>query len=129
MVEKDFDYLLVETMRERPITKSGWHDYEIEVPVPATATAMFVGGALMGRGSVCFDWRPSRHRRNGNNHPGKSIGYLAALATILPSPCGKAAQAEHPTRNRTGIVAVSARRTEPPYRSVNPRDLPSPPSN
>jgi hypothetical protein len=45
----------METMRARPITRRGWDDTELEVPISASATAMFIGGARMGRGSVCFD--------------------------------------------------------------------------
>jgi hypothetical protein len=44
-----------ETMRDRPITARGWHEYSIEVDVSSKATDLYVGGALMSGGGVCFD--------------------------------------------------------------------------
>ena len=55
LVEEGFKTVAAETMRSRPITRRGWHDYDIEVPVSQAATGVWVGGALMGAGSACFD--------------------------------------------------------------------------
>ena len=55
IVDENGNTVAMETMRERPITKRGWQQYESEVPISAKATGLYVGVALMGSGSVCFD--------------------------------------------------------------------------
>jgi hypothetical protein len=67
LVEEKFRTLAAETMRDRPIVRPGWHDYELEVSVPMSATSMWIGGALMGRGGACFD----EFRLRGEPQPGR----------------------------------------------------------
>ncbi len=55
IVEENGNTVAIEAMRERPIARRGWHEYDIEVPISAKATGLYVGAALMGRGSVCID--------------------------------------------------------------------------
>lgn len=45
----------VNTMRENPIVDARWKTYAIELEVPANATALTIGGALIGDGAACFD--------------------------------------------------------------------------
>jgi hypothetical protein len=42
-------------MRDHPIVEPGWRTYATEIDVPAKASTLVVGGALVGDGSACFD--------------------------------------------------------------------------
>lgn len=55
LVEEKWRLVGANTMRDRPIVRPGWHDVELEVAVPANATSMWIGAALFGSGSACFD--------------------------------------------------------------------------
>jgi len=55
IVDESGNTVAIEAMRDRPITRRGWQRYEIEVPLSAKATGLYVGVALMGKGSVCID--------------------------------------------------------------------------
>lgn len=54
-VDGPFSLLTAATMREAPIVKRAWSQYQVSVDVPARATQIWVGLALMGAGTACFD--------------------------------------------------------------------------